>query len=143
MEAFARRGVMQSAFVAAASYGLRAIWPSPAPAAESDAACIPPVTGRVVAWVTLDFARGATMRLAHMEENGASVQEIASRHLEAGDISLADPLRGAVAAAGGFAAQIVARSWDVPSHACRIEPHRIVDTRSGRSVGYMVWLDVV
>ena len=152
MEPLARRTMLQAAALAAGG-SLGTVWLTHGRAAVADATggALPlaPLSGLLVAWVSLDLTQGASIRIAQMAGQGEAPIQVAATHIPLADLSSAEPgslewapLRHAGLAAEHFATCIAARSWSVPDEACQIEPGRIVHAQTRRAVAYVAWLEL-
>jgi hypothetical protein len=108
-----------------------------------------PLSGLLVAWVSLDLTQGASIRLAWMAGQGKPPTEVATIHIPLMELSSAEPgglewapLRQAGLAAEHFATRTAARSWSVPDKACQIESGCIIHAQTGRSIAYVAWLEL-
>ncbi len=133
-----RRTLLRSGGMAVGSLALAGGWTLPANATPPT----PPLTaglgtelaGSVVAWVVLDFDRGATLRLMQLD-GGRPGAELAAHALP--------PVAPTTAAdaANQLAIATVAQAWQAPPGTCAIEHSRITHPASGRSIGYAIWVD--
>ncbi len=133
-----RRTVLQSGALAAGAFAFGgALWSNPAtagPAGPAVAEAAPPITGKLVGWLIIEPEKGASLRLADVNE-AREAREIASVTLQAASVMAAS------AEANARAVAAAARSWRVPPADCAIGHGRIVHPASGRSVPYAVWID--
>jgi hypothetical protein len=106
------------------------------------------VAGKIVAWVVVTPERGATIRLAYVLSPGEIVETapilLAAEALTGGAPSASAWRQAQVAAerAQAAALTLIANVWKVSPAECACEVARIAHARSGRSVGYAVWVDV-
>jgi hypothetical protein len=130
-----RRTVLQSgAFAAGAIAFGGGLWNGSASAGPVAHEAVPPITGRLVAWLAIEAERGAALRLAEIGASGVT-REIASATLPASSVTAAGD------EANAWAVTEVARSWRVPPAECALGRGCIVHPASGRSVPYAVWID--
>ncbi|HJS87735.1 MAG TPA: hypothetical protein VJ779_19955 [Acetobacteraceae bacterium] len=130
-----RRTVLQSGAFAAGAFAFGgALWDGSASAAPAAPESVPPITGRLIAWLVIDVERETSLRLAELDA-ARPAREIASITLPAPSVMAAS------AEANAWAVAAVAQSWRVPPSECAIGHGCIVHRASGRAVPYAVWID--
>lgn len=105
------------------------------------------VSGTLSGWVTVELHDHAVIRFAHIEPGAPPVElgapaRVSLRGSSPPGSPAFDQMRRATTAAHRLARAMLARSWNVPVEDCVIESRHVVDRRSGRSIGYSVWVDL-
>lgn len=109
-----------------------------------------PITGPIAAHIRLNMMTGGSVQIAELDAAGHARRILARVELPVAVLysqgipaAGESPLRAACAQAQGLAQRIAAADWQVPPSACVLQGYRIVHTRTGRSIPYTAWVDMV
>ncbi|MDQ2805170.1 MAG: hypothetical protein M3Y41_21770 [Pseudomonadota bacterium] len=131
-----RRTILQSGALAAGSAATGGVWSGAARASVRTEAAGEPITGRLVACLSIASAGGATARVVELDAASQPVRDVAHREFAANSVTAAH------AETDALALDAAARSWGVPAQACRIGPGQIALVDGSRAVSYVVWTEV-
>lgn len=108
------------------------------------------IAGVIAGHIRLDPIKGATIRLAELNENRQTVRNLAFLEIPGSSlypggrpVAGSAQLRQVCREANDLAVRVAAAAWQVAPEMCVLSGHRIVHLPSGRFDGYSAWVDMV